>query len=110
MFERYWSNFYIPRWYYRFKGGIVRILNPGKKLIIAELQAEPWTTKGITNTPIDEQFKTMSIENFHYLTGFAKDVGFSPQYLWGVEWWYWMKTQNHPEFWEAAKKLINNQK
>jgi hypothetical protein len=107
IFNRYWSNFYIPRWFYRAKGGLIRIANPGKKIIIAELQAEPWTTKGITNTPIEEQFRTMGMSQFRYLTGFGKDLGYSSQYLWGVEWWYWMKTQNHPEFWEAAKLLIN---
>lgn len=106
--KRYWTNFYFPAWFYRFKGGIVRLLNPGKQIIIAELEAEPWTTRGILSTPIDEQFKTMSLNNFKTITRLAAQTGYSPQYLWGVEWWYWMKTQGHPEFWEQAKQLINH--
>jgi hypothetical protein len=105
IFKRYWVN-YIPYWFYRVKGGFLRLLNPGKKIVIIELQAEPWTTKGILNTPIDEQFRTMSMQKFEKLLSVAKATGFSPQYLWGVEWWYWMKTQNHPEFWEKSKQLF----
>jgi len=105
--KRYWTNFYFPSWFYRFKGGMVRLLNPGKPIILAELEAEPWTTKGILSTSLDEQFKTMSLNNFRTITRLAGRTGFSPQYLWGLEWWYWMKTQGHPEFWLEAKKLIN---
>lgn len=106
VFKRYWTN-YIPSLYYRFKGGLLRLLHFNKPIAIMELEAEPWTTKGITGTPIEEQFKTMSMENFNTILGVAKNTGFSPQYLWGVEWWYWMKQQNHPEFWDRAKQLFN---
>jgi hypothetical protein len=105
--HRYWTNFYFPSWFYRAKAGFLRLLNPDKKVILAELEAEPWTTKGITNTPIEEQFKTMSLDKFDTITRLAGKTDFSPQYLWGVEWWYWMKEHGHPEFWEKAKQLIN---
>ncbi len=104
VFKRYWTN-HIPPVYYRFKGGLLRLLHPGKQIAIMELETEPWTTAGIPNTPIEEQFKTMSLGNFQTILKVAKDTGFSPQYLWGVEWWHWMKQQNHPEFWDAAKEL-----
>lgn len=107
VFNRYWVN-YIPYWFYRVKAGALRLLRPGKEIIIIELQAEPWTTKGIVNTPIEEQFKTMSMEKFEKLLSVAKATGFSPQYLWGVEWWYWMREQNHPEFWQKAQNLMND--
>ncbi len=106
--RRYWTNFYFLPFVYRIKAGIIRLLHPGKSVMIAELEAEPWTTNGITSTPINEQFQTMSLSHFKTITSLAAQTGFSPQYLWGVEWWYWMKTtQNHPEFWETAKQLIN---
>ena len=107
--KRYWTNFYFEPFVYNIKAGIMKLWRPGKKVQIAELEAEPWTTAGITNTPIDQQFGTMSLEHFKTITSYAAKTGFSPQILWGVEWWYWMKTtQGHPEFWEQAKKLINN--
>jgi hypothetical protein len=105
VFKRYWTN-YIPAVYYRFKAGVLTLLNFSKPVVIMELQAEPWTTKGIPNTPIEEQFKTMSLDKFNTITGIAHSTGFTPQYLWGVEWWYWMKQKDHPEFWQAAKELF----
>lgn len=106
--KRYWTNFYFPGWLYRAKAGLVRVLHGKKPVMIAELEAEPWTTKGITNTPIKEQFQTMSMEKFNTITRLAGKTGFSPQILWGVEWWYWMKTQGHSEFWQRAEQLINH--
>jgi Glycosyl hydrolases family 2, TIM barrel domain len=107
--KRYWTNWYFFPWFYRFKAGILEIMHQGKPIMIAELEAEPWTTAGITNTSISDQFKTMSLSNFQTITSQAAETGFSPQILWGAEWWYWMETkQDHPEFWQAAEKLINN--
>ena len=105
VFNRYWMN-YNPYWLYRVKGGLLRFLDRQKELVIIELQAEPWTTKGILNTPIDEQFKTMSLEKFENMLTVGRAVGFEKQYLWGAEWWYWMKENGHPEFWEKAKTLF----
>lgn len=104
VFKRYWVN-YIPYWFYRVKAGLLKLLNPGKPVMIVELQAEPWTTKGILQTPIEEQFMTMSLEKFDTMISVARATGFSPQYLWGVEWWYWMKQNGHPEFWQQVKQL-----
>lgn len=106
--KRYWTNFYFFPWVYRVKGGIIHLVHPDKPILVSELEAEPWTTQGIPNTPIDQQFKTMSMDHFNTIIRLARKTGYSPQYLWGVEWWYWMKQKDHPEFWERAKKLMNN--
>ena len=106
-FKRYWTN-HIPALFYRFKAGILRFVRPGKQVAIIELETEPWTTAGIPNTSIDDQFKTMSVDHFNTILGLAKDTGLNPQYLWGVEWWYWMKQRGHPEFWERARELFAN--
>jgi hypothetical protein len=39
---------------------------------------------------------------------FAKKSGLKTHYLWGAEWWYWMKQNGHPEFWDIAKTLYAN--
>jgi hypothetical protein len=41
--------------------------------------------------------------------GFAKDVGFTDNYIWGVEWWAWL-AQKHGDWgmWVAAKTLLEN--
>jgi hypothetical protein len=37
---------------------------------------------------------------------FASRSGHREIYLWGVEWWYYLKEKNQPEFWNEAKSLF----
>jgi len=96
-------------WFYRLKGLVVKsIFAPGnQKILITELQAEPWTTEFIVNVPAEEQINSFSLQQFQNNVNFARRVGFEEIYLWGVEWWYWMKFQDHPEYWEYAKSIFN---
>ncbi len=56
---------------------------------------------------LEEQEKSMDFSRFQKNINFAKKTGLKEFYLWGAEWWYWMKTkQNKPEIWEEAKKLF----
>jgi len=49
----------------------------------------------------------MNLEQFKYNVEFAKNTGMSEHYLWGAEWWYWMKEkQNNSEIWDEARKLF----
>lgn len=108
LFKRYWTN-HLPAWLYRLKGGWVRVRQPQKPIWVVELEAEPWTTLGVLRTPVEEQFKTMSLENFRTIIEVSGRTGYSPQYLWGVEWWYWVRQQGYPEFWEEARRLFVQQ-
>jgi len=39
---------------------------------------------------------------------YARDTRLPKQYLWGAEWWYWLKEEHdHPEFWERAQELYS---
>ena len=79
-----------------------------KKTFIAELQAEPWFYNNFAvGTETAEQVKLFSPEEFRENVNFAKQTGFSEIYLWGVEWWYFMKEQGQPEYWDFAKTLFN---
>jgi len=79
----------------------------GKDVICIELQAEPWASKPFYDVPLDEQLKIMNLEKFKENIVFAKDSGLNQFYLWGAEWWYWMKVkQGQPEIWNEAKKLF----
>lgn len=79
----------------------------GKKVICGEFQAEPFGPVLLYDLPIEEQEKTMNFEQFKKNIEFATKTGFDTFYLWGSEWWFWMKTkQNQPEIWEEAKKLF----
>jgi hypothetical protein len=86
----------------------INLLNPVvKKVIISELQAEPWFRKPVAETPLTEQFEQMNPERLRDNVDFAVSTGASEIYLWGVEWWYWLKSQGEPELWQAARGLLS---
>ncbi len=77
------------------------------KTIIIELQSEPWSpTNDLAHIEVDKQTKLFSVEDFKNYINFAKKTGFDTDYLWGVEWWYWMRDHGHPEYLEYAKTLF----
>lgn len=84
---------------YNLKSQIVKgIFAPqNQKTIIVELQAEPWIGKPAQFFPVE---KLKSYINY------AQKTGFDIQYLWGVEWWYWMAEHGHSEYLEYAKTLF----
>jgi len=78
-----------------------------KDVICIELQTEPWCPTLLYNCPVEEQQKTMNLEQFQKNIRFATETGLNQFYLWGAEWWYWMKEkQGQPEIWQEAKKLF----
>jgi len=102
-FKHYWFQ---PIYYYQKKNLIEKIFK--KKVIITELQTEPWCpTSSLNDCSLSEQKKTMSFKQFQENIEFAKKAGFDTIYLWGAEWWYWLKQKhNNSEIWEEAKKLF----
>jgi hypothetical protein len=99
----------LPPRFFWLKANIVHLFYPNKPIINTELQAEPWGPKLIYDLPLGEQEKSMSLSQFNENIEYAKQTGFPEVYLWGVEWWYWLKTKHaNPDFWEAAKRVINS--
>ena len=76
-------------------------------MIIVELQAEPWGPKMIYETPLEEQNKSMNLEKFKEIIDYTQRTGFDEAYLWGAEWWYWLKEKHNNEtIWQEAQKLF----
>lgn len=97
----------IPVSYFRLKVGMARFL--GKDYLISELQAEPWAGESLKNVSLEWQTKKMNPEILAEIIGYAGRSGFPRAYLWGAEWWYWMREkQNKPEMWNAVKALSAN--
>lgn len=94
-----------PAWFYRLRRGLIWAYTL-KHTFIHELQAEPWVDKALLDVPVFQQLERMNaeklVENFHY----AQRTGASPIDLWGLEWWYWLKTQQHPELWQSVNTLV----
>lgn len=97
----YWTYPFPPNFYYA-KAKIIEWLFH-KKTLVLELQGEPWSN----TSNLEEQKKTMDLKKFQKTIEFAKKSGFSVFYLWGGEWWYWLKeTKNDFSFWEIARLLF----
>jgi hypothetical protein len=95
----------LPPAYYHAKSNLMRLLFGQKTIILSELSLEPWLAAHINDVSIDEQKLRMSVAKMHEIVAYARQSPFDIQYLWGVEWWYWMKKEGHPEFWDLAKRL-----
>jgi hypothetical protein len=101
----YWT-YPIPPVFYSRKAALIRNFM-GKQVIDAELQAEPWGPTLYYDLPIEEQMKTMPIEQLRANIDFAKRTGMRQAFFWGDEWWYWMKVKhNDPSYWEEVKALV----
>lgn len=97
---------YFPSIFYNRKSWLIdKLFN--KDVICVELQAEPWGPTLLYDLPVEEQEKSMNLEQFKKIIQFAKNTGTDTFYLWGSEWWYWMKeNQNRPEIWDEVKSLL----
>ncbi len=97
----------IPAIFYSRKAALIKKLFDVEKIIIVELQAEPWGPTQNWELPLEEQYKTMNIEELRKIVDYTKYTGISEAYLWGVEWWYWLKTKyGDDRMWLEAKKLF----
>lgn len=99
----------FPPALYRWRAWLV-----GKKLdqvFITELQAEPWVPNGsVIETTLAEQNKTMNPVRFQQNIRSAKRTGFARVYLWGGEWWYWLKVNGNDEMWKTVGLLWQKNK
>ena len=113
MYEKVWFRqinhyvtYHFPSVFYWRKAQIIKFLF-GKKVICGELQAEPFGPKPTYDISLEEQEKTMNPGQFKKNIDFASKTGLDTFYLWGSEWWYWMRVKNNqPEIWQEAQKLF----
>lgn len=109
VYAKYFKSYMIypiPASYFRVKSNLMRLLYKDKPMFVCELEAEPWGPVAIQQMTREEQSKTMDINKFKSILKYARNTGFDEFYLWGVEWWYWLKeTQDDPGIWNEAKKL-----
>lgn len=76
----------------------------GKKVYIAELQAEPWEPNEI----FTKKYRPKSFlpADFRKNLDFAKKVGLETVYLWGFEYWLWKLQNGDSEYWDKAREAI----
>lgn len=96
----------LPPDFYKIKANLMEMMFGHKETILIELATEPWLIDSVVNVPIDQQLERMDLEKINDIISYAEQTRFEKQYLWGVEWWYWMKEQGHPEFWDFGRELF----
>ena len=89
------------------KEWMVRAFTGQEHFMVVELQAEPWTSGWVVGVPLEEQFIGMDEKKLIENVDYARRVGFQDIYLWGGEWWYWLKVEkDYPALWETGKELF----
>lgn len=96
----------LPAWFYRVKENVMKLMYGDKPTFLIELSAEPWLVEPITEVDIETQYSRMDIAKFNDILEYAEATWFELQYLWGAEWWYWLRERGHPEMWERGKELF----
>lgn len=117
MYRKIWYNFWgiflgkfiyfqypLSHWTYKIKANLVGV--PMDRIIITELQGEPWGPGINSELSQEEKDKTMSKRDFISTISYAQKSGFRDLYLWGVEWWYFEKLNGNAFYWDTAKALF----
>lgn len=97
----------LPAWFYRVKENVVALFYGDKKTFLIELSLEPWLVEPVIAVPLEDQYARMDIQKMNEILEYAKDTRYDTQYLWGVEWWYWLREQGNPEMWNRGKEIFN---
>jgi hypothetical protein len=106
VWDKYIGYFYWPvgpRYYTRRSEAIATLVDG---VIITELQAEPWGAVPLVAIDRESQKALMNPAQLRDNVDFARRIGFPEAYLWGVEWWYWMRQHGNPEMWDEGRRLI----
>jgi hypothetical protein len=103
----YFYHFFSP-FTYRFKANLIGLKKD--EVVISELQAEPWKRSEISSLEeLIKQKEIMGPERVRGHIDFAKRTGFSKAYIWGVEWWYWLKKHGDSSIWGIGEELWGGQ-
>lgn len=96
----------IPSWYYIVRRQLASQVV--KQSLISELQVEPWLKDDTQKIPLDEQLRGMSIEKVKSNVKYAKATGFPEIWLWGPEWWLYLKEKHGvQQYWDLGKSLFD---
>lgn len=97
----------FPPSFFHVKAGIVKKFTGVDRFLGAELQAEPWFADDMFKTDLETQYALMNPKIFKDNVEYAKKAGFPENYVWGVEWWYWL-ARKHGDWgmWNAAKDVF----
>ncbi len=98
----------LPAWFYRVKEQVMALMYGEKKTFLIELSLEPWLLDSVVSVPLPDQYSRMNIEKMNEILTYAEKTRYDTQYLWGAEWWYWLRAQGDSEIWERGKEIFES--
>ena len=90
--------------FYRVRTLPVRLMN--KPMIVSELQAEPWFSDDVHTKDVSYWYGAFTAEDLKENVQFVNDIGISEAYLWGAEWWEYLRLHGESRLWNEAKTLF----
>lgn len=96
-----------PEYYYT-RAQLVR--GDVERVIISELQAEPWFPEPLESRSLDHWYQAFDTEMFENNIAFVEDAHLSEAYLWGAEWWYYLKSHGDERLWNVARGVFSEQR
>lgn len=78
----------------------------GKEMIVSELQAEPWFSDDYTKQSAAYWYNAFTVNDLAENIRFVNEMRVSEAYLWGAEWWEYLKQHGDDRLWNAAKILF----
>ncbi len=97
---------------YPLKRDIVQFLTgkPNQNFIIIELGTEPWGDKQIFEMTLEEQISNFSMKDFRDNINYALECRYDTYYLWGAEWWYYLKKRHKKNgYWQIAAETFRRE-
>lgn len=101
-------NHFLPPFAYDLRARVVKyfVNKDISRFMVSELQAEPWQTEplALNQINLNNQVENFPPEQILKNIDYAKEIGFEEIYLWGVEWWYFMRSKGAPQYIEIVKE------
>lgn len=110
MYRLVWNDLFgyfiypvTPQFYYT----RAKLIGPSvERVIVSELQAEPWFSEPIQSRSLDKWYFAFDEEMFRKNIEFVDEAGLPEVYLWGAEWWYLLKENKDERLWKVAEKVF----
>jgi hypothetical protein len=96
----------LPPWFYRAKENLMKLFYGDKETFLIELSLEPWLVEPVATVPLQTQYLRMDMEKMDEILAYARDTRYQNQYLWGAEWWYWLRGQGDESYWNKGKEIF----
>jgi hypothetical protein len=102
----FYTYYPTPIWYHRLRAAVITAIHR-KPIMIHELQMEPWGPVNTRDLSVEEQNRSMSLQQIPKSFRFARQIGLEQIDLWGGEWWYWRKVNGDSNIWDEVKQQIH---